>query len=75
MPSLLIEKGLENEWTDLVNKFQQKSFNISQIILPYSTRSEKYIYSGGEKIPFNRRDSEFQLIFRKEFASAIKEIY
>jgi len=74
MSSLLLEKELENEWTDLINRFQQKTFNISQFILPYSTRSEKYIYSGDEKIPFNQRDSEFQLILRKEFASVMKEI-
>ena len=72
--TLLLEKELENQWTDLINKFQQKTFNISQFILPYSTRSEKYIYSGGEKIPFNQRDSEFQLTLRKEFASVMNEI-
>jgi len=73
MSSLLLEKEHENEWTDLINRFQQKTFNISQFILPYSTRSEKYIYSGKEKIPFNQRHSKFQLILRKEFSSAIKE--
>ncbi len=75
MSSLLLEKENEEKWIDLVDKFKPQSFNISQVILPYSTRTEKFIYSGQEKIPFNQRDSEFQLILRKEFASAIKEIY
>lgn len=75
MSSLLLEKEHENEWTELVSKFKHQSFNVSQVILPYSTRSEKYIYSGKEKIPFNQRHYKFQLILRKEFASAIKEIY
>ena len=73
MSSLLLEKELENNWNDLIDKFQQKSLNISQFIRPYSTHSEKYIYSGGEKIHFNQRDSKFQVILRKEFVRAMKE--
>ena len=70
MSSLLL--GKEHE-TDFIDNFTHKSFNFSQVILPYSTRSEKYIYTGIEKIPFNQRHSKFQLILKKEFSSAIKE--
>lgn len=73
MSSLILEKEHVNKWTDLVDKFKHQSFNFSQVILPYSNHSEKFIYSGNEKMSFNQRDSDFQLILRKEFVSTIKE--
>ena len=74
MSSLLLEKEAGKNWTDFYDHFKPKSFDTSRIVIPYSTHSEKFIYTGGEKIPFNQRDSEFQLILRKEFVHVIKEI-
>ena len=69
----LLENGNHKNWREIRDHFRSKSFDASEVILPYSIRSEEFIYTGDEKIPFNQRDSEFQLIIRKEFRTAIQE--
>jgi hypothetical protein len=73
MSFLLIERENHKNWTDIRDHFRSISFDASDVILPYSTRSENFIYSGNEKIPFNQRNADFQLIMRKEFKKAMQE--
>jgi len=61
MSSLLLEKDTRKNWTDLYDHFKSKSFDASKIVLPYSSKSEKFIYLGNEKIAFDQRDSNFSL--------------
>jgi len=75
MSSILLEKQIRKNWTDLYDHFKPKSFDASEVILPYSKLTEKFIYTGNEKIPFNQRNPIYQLILKKEFTSALKEIY
>ena len=75
MSVLLLENENHKNWREIRDHFRSKSFDASDVILPYSTRSEEFIYSGDEKIPFNKRDFEFQLIMRKEFKKAIQEYH
>jgi len=74
MSLLLFDKESERDQSDFHNFFKPKTFDASKFIIPYSTLSEEYIYMGDEKIPFKQRESEFQLILRKEFADSIKKL-
>ena len=56
---------------NLIGTHTTESFDISEIIIPFSRIFNKYksidIYSGMEKIPFKERDSEYRTILRQEF--------
>lgn len=60
---------------DLNNKepqtFSELIFNISGAIIPYSklitSSNGSDIYSGGEKIPFHKRNSDYITILKQEF--------
>ena len=51
--------------------FQRALVSFSQFAGASTT---KFIYTGEEKIPFNERHPEYQLIFRYEFADAIRNL-
>lgn len=54
----------------------ENSFDLSKLMIPFSKINPKkrieYIYWGHEKTPFNTRHPVYQLIFRNEFAGAIR---
>jgi len=53
-------------------------FNISRIITPFSkifnSHKPRDIYSGVEKIPFKKRDLEYKMILKQEFANCLKHL-
>ena len=50
---------------------KNRPINIKEITIPFTKLIDVnplYIYSGKEKIPFNKRHPEYQAIFLNEFA-------
>jgi len=51
---------------------------LSKIVVPFSkfekAPSPPYLYSGGEKTPFEERDPLYKSVMRQEFADAMRAI-
>ena len=67
-----ILENLDEEITDWRAFYKSISIPFSSFI---KHKPPKDIYSGVEKIPFEKRDPLFKSILRKEFSSAIKDFY
>jgi hypothetical protein len=62
-----------------VTKQEEKPIDIRKLALPFSELIEHAtpleVYNGKEKIPFNRRHPEYQVIFRNEFAGELQRFF
>ena len=58
---------------DIIEEF----FNLKNLIISFSEifgyKKEDYIYSGDEKISFEKRHPLYQIILRKEFGESIRD--
>ena len=56
----------------------EREFDLSKIVTPFSKIFKSYkpsdIYSGAEKIPFKKRDLEYKMILKQEFANFLKQL-
>lgn len=54
----------------------EEHLNLKSLLISFSQfssiKSTNYIYNGNKKIPFKKRHLEYQAIFKKEFAKAIR---
>ena len=61
---------------DSYMEISKLNFNISEIVIPFSKLFRNYkspdIYSGNEKIPFNKRDPKYKMILMQEFSNILK---
>ena len=60
---------------DIIDRFEEKFYpNLREAVIPFSEIVEiqyvEYIYTGDEKIPFEKRLPEYQKIFIAEFLSS-----
>ncbi len=67
-PEMIYQEYIESSY----EKYQEREFDISQIIIPFSNVCKSFkardIYNGNEEMPFNARDAEFKMILREEFS-------
>ena len=62
-------KSIDRKYHDTRNDFRD-SFRLKNVIIPLSsifTAKERYIYSGEEKIPFNKRHPVYRVLLLNEF--------
>ena len=67
-----IYQEIMNESVDIsVEDVIEIDIDYSEIVIPFSQIFKGYrpidVYSGKEKIPFNKRDPEYRMILRQEF--------
>ncbi len=73
-------KSYEKDFKDILSQGKdiknENTLDLRKVMIPFSKISskqrEEYIYLGHEKIPFNTRHPTYQMIFRNEFAEAIR---
>lgn len=66
-PEIIYQEFIESSY----EKYPEREFNISQIIIPFSNICKSFetgdIYNGNEKIPFKERDPDYKQILKQEF--------
>jgi len=77
MSSKISKKKVQEITNDQLSK--KRPVNIKEITVPFSDLLDNErpldIYSGKEKIPFNKRHPEYQAIFRYEFAGELRKFF